>query len=330
MMSSMTREPASRGDAPLETNDQEPIEGAPPDERPEAGGVLDALVGRAPEAHREQPALSLPRIAELTGRDEALLARFVRAIERRGQAILYGPPGVGKSYLARLIARHLVGGSDGFVRQLVLHGAVGYEDFVQGHRPVVRRDGTTWFPLVRGRFVEFAEQALGRRGPCVLLLEEVHRADLGRVLGELVHLLEHRGEPLPLAAGEASITLAKNIRILGTMSSSDPDTSAADLVLRRRFAYLRVTPEPSVLRAFHRDSGFDVTGLVTVLERVQAAIDDPNRSLGLSYFLRRDLPETLEDVWRFEVEPTLEVLLRHRPDELARLRWDAVRHRVAG
>lgn len=290
--------------------------------------VLDQLVGRTAEAHREQPTVPLARIAERTGRDLATLERFVGAIERRGQAVLYGPPGVGKSHLARELARHLVGGGDGFVRHLVLHAASTYEDFVQGHRPVVRKDGTTWFPLVRGRFVQFAEEALRRRGTCVLILDEMHRADVGRVLGELVHLLEHRGEPLPLAAGDTSIVLAKNIRILGTMSSADPRTDTADLVLRRRFAYLRVTPDPKVLRTFHADTGFAVDGLLSVLARLEHTLRDPDRALGLSYFLRRDLASTLEDVWRFEVEPMLEVLLRDRPTELARFRWDAVRHKV--
>ena len=291
-------------------------------------GILDKLVGRATEDRRLQPELTLERIAARTGRDVEELARFARAIERRGQAVLFGPPGVGKSYIAGLLARHIVGGGDGFIRQLVMHSAASYEDFVQGHRPVIRKDGTTWFPLVRGRFIQFAEEALTRSGPCVLILDEMHRADIGRVLGELVHLLEHRGQPLPLASGDTAFVLAKNIRILGTMSSADPRTDTADLALRRRFAYLRIAPDWKVIRHFHRETSFDPTGLIKVLQRIETATKDPDRALGVSYFLRPDLSDTLEEIWRFEVEPMLEAILRDKPSELARFRWDAVKQRV--
>jgi 5-methylcytosine-specific restriction protein B len=289
------------------------------------------LVGENPvTGRRVQPEFPLERVAERTGRDPELVARWVAAIERKGQAILYGPPGCGKSHLAREIARHLVGGGDGFTRQLVLHASTTYEDFVQGYRPMTRSDGTVQWPLVRGRFLQFVERALDRNGRCVLILDELHRADLGRVLGELVHLLEYRGEPLPLASGDNPFVLPANVRILGTMSTSEHALSSTDLVLRRRFAYLRVTPDLDVLRRYHEKTGFAVDGLISVLQRVEAAVRDPDRALGISYFLRERLGEEIEDVWRYEVEPMLDALLADRPAEAARLRWDAVRWRILG
>jgi 5-methylcytosine-specific restriction protein B len=282
------------------------------------------------ETGRQQPDHPLTKIHERTGRDMAMLERWVAAIERKGQAVLVGPPGAGKSFLAHQLARHLVGGGDGFVQRLALHPASTYEDFVQGYRPTLRKDGTTHWPLTRGRFYLFVEKALQRRGRCVLILEEMQRADVGTLLGELVHLLEARDEPMPLAAGDAPFVLPSNVRIIGTMSSADPRRPATDHVLRRRFAHLRVTPDPETLRRFHAKTGFPVDGLLAVIARADALIRDPDRALGMSYFLRDDLAETIEDVWRFEVEPMLDSLLADRPADAARLRWDAVRHRILG
>jgi len=299
-----------------------------PHDEPEPRPELEA--SEPVDTGRVQPDHPIAKIHERTGRDPALLARWVAAIERKGQAVLIGPPGAGKSFLAHQLARHIVGGGDGFVQRLVLHPGATYEDFVQGYRPVLRKDGTTHWPLCRGRFYLFVEKVLQRRGPCVLLLEEMQRADVGTLLGELVHLLEARDEPMPLAAGEMPFVLPSNVRIIGTMSASDPRKASADHVLRRRFAYLRVTPDPETLRRFHARTGFDVEGLIGVITRADALIRDPDRALGVSYFLREDLAETIEDVWRFEVEPMLEAILADRPADAARLRWDAVRHRIVG
>lgn len=285
-----------------------------------------------PRSARLRPEHPLERVAQKTGRSLELVSAFVRAIERKGQAVLYGPPGTGKSFLARELARHLVAGSDGITRQLVLHASTSYEDFVQGYRPVMKADGTVQWPLVRGRVVLFAEEAARRDGRCVLVLDEMQRADVPRVLGELVHLLEYRGEPMPLGAGEMPFLLPHNVRVIGTLSTSDPHAAAADQVLRRRFAFLRVTADLDVIRRYHRErsSDFAVDGLLSVLSRIDQAIGDADRALGITYFLREHLGAEIEEIWRFEVEPMLELLFAHKPGELARFRWESVRHRIRG
>lgn len=278
-----------------------------------------------PTEPRLQPDHALAKIAEKTGRPQALLARFVEAIEARGQAVLVGPAGAGKTYLAFELARHLVGGGDGFFDVLQLHASYTYEDFVQGHKPVLRPDGSTTWPLSRGRFLRFCDDARKRRGRCVLVLDELQRADVGRVFGELLYLLERRGEPMWLARGEAPVEIPANVRIVATMPSVGPRPRFDDDVLRRRFAFLPVPPEPEVLRRFHARTGFAVEGLLRALARVDEQLGPPMQRLGTSYFLREDLARVIEDVWRFEVEPVLEERLEDRPEALAALRWDAVR-----
>lgn len=319
-------------DARLEAAEDGPIELGGTVAEPAPSGPVDASDVRSARLRPEHP---LERVAHKTGRSLELVTSFVRAIERKGQAVLYGPPGTGKSFLARELARHLVGGSDGITRQLVLHASTTYEDFVQGYRPVMKADGTVQWPLVRGRVVLFAEEAARRDGRCVLVLDEMQRADVPRVLGELVHLLEYRGEPMPLGAGEMPFLLPHNVRVIGTLSTSDPHAAAADQVLRRRFAFLRVTSDLEVVRRYHAGrerprAGFSIDGLLHVLSRIDHAIGDPDHALGITYFLRPELDDEIEEVWRYEVEPMLELLMKTKPAELSRYRWEAVRHRVRG
>ena len=135
-------------------------------------------------------------LAEDTYIDDSTLQRWIRALNQKGQAILYGPPGTGKTFVAEHLARHLVGGGDGFVDLVQFHPAYAYEDFIQGIRPQARPDGTLEYSVVPGRFLDFCQQAEGK-GICVLIIDEINRANLARVFGELMYLLEYReqGDP---------------------------------------------------------------------------------------------------------------------------------------
>lgn len=265
------------------------------------GGAKSAARAEFPE----QPEYSLETCVWETGLDLATLERWVRAIERKGQAVLYGPPGTGKTYVAERMAKHLVGGGNGFVELVQFHPTYSYKDFIQGIRPKARKDGGLDYPLVPGRFLEFCEKAKCRTGLCVLILDEINRANLSRVFGEMMYLLEYRDKEIPLSGGE-SFGIPSNVRLLGTMNTADRSIALVDHALRRRFAFLELYPNYDILEKYHVDNGFSATGLIETLKRVNKQIGDHHYMVGISFFLRPDIKDHIEDIWRMEIEPYLE------------------------
>lgn len=268
------------------------------------------------------PVYSLEECAEDTGFDLQTLAKWTRGINRKGQAILYGPPGTGKTFMAEHLARHLVGGKDGFWDLVQFHPAYAYEDFVQGIRPQ-SSDGKLSYPLVEGRFLEFCKEARSREGECVLIIDEINRADLSRVFGELMYLLEYREEEVPLAGGR-KFSIPENVRVVGTMNTADRSLALVDHALRRRFAFLALYPDYGLLRHYHAGTGFDLDDLISVLETVNAEIDDPHYQLGVSFFMTGKLDQELGDIWSTEIEPYLEEYFFDRPERAKQFAWQNV------
>jgi len=275
------------------------------------------------------PEYPLARVAEKTGLPEPQLGRWIRAIERKGQAVFYGPPGTGKTYLATELARHLVGGGNGFVELVQFHPSYAYEDFIQGIRPRALPGGGLTYEMARGRFLEFCARAREREGRCVLIVDEINRANLSRVFGELMYLLEYRRERVPLAGG-TSLEIPENVRLIGTMNTADRSIALVDHALRRRFAFLRLQPVYEVLTSFHagRGTGFPAEELVAVLKQVNQAIGDQHYEVGISFFLREDLRSQIEDVWLMEIEPYLEEYFFDQPEKVNDHRWKRVKERL--
>ena len=278
----------------------------------------------------KNPLYLLNQCAEDTGFDLETLERWVRAIRRKRQAVLYGPPGTGKTYVAEHLARHLIGGTDGFSDLVQFHPAYAYEDFIQGIRPQSDDDGGLRYPIVPGRFLEFCERAESRHGTCVLIIDEINRANLSQVFGELMYLLEYRDRSIPLAGG-GRLRIPDNVLIIGTMNTADRSIALVDHALRRRFAFLRLLPNHEVLRKYHqsRNTGFPVEGLIGVLRRLNAQINDPHYEVGISFFLRKDLAEEIEDIWKMEIEPYLDEYFFDRQEKAEEFRWDKVRGEIA-
>ena len=270
---------------------------------------------------RVAPLYSLDECSEATGFAREKLAYWIAAIERKKQAILFGPPGTGKTFLADHLARKIVGGTDGLIDCIQFHPAYSYEEFIQGIRPDSDEKGNLQFDLKPGRFLEFCAQARLRRGPCVLIIDEINRANLARVFGELMYLLEYRDKSIPLAGG-TRFSIPENVRIIGTMNTADRSIALVDFALRRRFAFLELSPEYGVLLAYQRSRHFDAEGLIRVLRDINATINDKNYHLGISFFMTDKLSEKIEEIWKMEIEPYLEEYFFSQPDAVAKYRWD--------
>lgn len=292
--------------------------------------VRHYLAGPRPEHEPEiNPPYPLPDLAADLKMDALTIERWVRAIERKKQAILYGPPGTGKTYAAEHLARHLIGEGDGFRDLVQFHPSYAYEDFIQGIRPEALADGGLHYPIRRGRFLEFCDEARTRDGTCVLIVDEINRANLSRVFGELMYLLENRDKAIPLAAGGETFSIPENVRILGTMNTADRSIALVDHALRRRFAFLELKPDYDTLTRYHESGSFAPEPLIELLREVNDAIGDPHYAVGITYFLRESLAEHLEDIWSMEIVPYLEEYFADRQSEVERFRWPRVERHLA-
>jgi 5-methylcytosine-specific restriction protein B len=275
------------------------------------------------------PKYSLNQCADKTGIEKVELERWVRVIDRKGQAILNGSPGTGKTYIAEQIAKHLIGDGNGFKELVQFHPAYGYEDFIQGIRPQ-SQEGVLTYPLVPGRFLEFCKKAESREGRCVLIIDEINRANLAQVFGELMYLLEYREKKIRLAGSSELFGIPENVRIIGTMNTADRSIALVDHALRRRFAFIELRPNYDVLRRYHekKKTGFQLDELIEMLKRLNNAIANKHYEIGISFFLTEQLAEELEDIWQMEIEPYLEEYFYDQLDKVDEFRWDKIKQQV--
>ena len=259
--------------------------------------------------------------------------------------IFTGAPGTGKTYCVEEYVKDKTGqdGKDGaphpdweFVQ---FHSSFDYTDFVEGLRPVPS-EGNMQFVRVDGIFKSFCRRAAAdSEHTYYFIIDEINRADLGRVFGELMYCFEKRGPEhqvktqyhnLPTAGLEGEdlfadgFYLPPNLVVLGTMNDIDRSVETFDFALRRRFDWVEIdanTVMHSSLKSMAEKGNLtgevteELVGQIKKMNEIIARQPGLGRefAIGPSYFKGYD-GNNLEEIWNRNIRPILREYMRGRRD----------------
>ncbi|MEU6995877.1 AAA family ATPase [Streptomyces sp. NPDC046465] len=266
-----------------------------------------------------------------------LVAKVCALLDHKGQVVLQGPPGTGKTRLALSVALAMAGQRDrieappeeraqvlaGLSRVpegataarltlVTFHPSYGYEDFVEGFKPDAAADGAGLnLKMTDGLFRRVCAAAMKAPDDVFLIVvDEINRGDLPRILGELITLLEldkRDAVSVTLPTSGRQQTVPANVRIIGTMNSADRSVGHIDAAIRRRFAFVDVPPDLDVL-----DGEVEGLGLADFLQGLNAKLDNafgPDHLLGQACLLAGDRPlvtvEQLSNAFHHEIVPLI-------------------------
>lgn len=274
-------------------------------------------------------------LAELAGDlsiDVAALREIQGMLTRKHQIVFYGPPGTGKTWVARKLASTLAG-DPGRVKIVQFHPAYAYEDFVEGIRPRLKGE-TASFELHKGPLREIAERASDDPGhQYYLIVDELNRANIAKVFGELYFLLEYRDEPVTLPYSGKVFQLPKNLFVIGTMNTADRSIALLDAALRRRFAFVPFFPDQppiaGLLRRWLQKHRPQMAWVADIVDVANKRLSDRNGAIGHSFFMDSNLDAALlGQIWKHEITPYLEDVFFDMPERLAEFALDVLQEQL--
>jgi 5-methylcytosine-specific restriction protein B len=231
-------------------------------------------------------------------------------LQERHFVILQGPPGTGKTRMSQEVRdKHFT--SKGMIVQF--HPAVTYEDFVVGLSPDISGRESLRFNVRPGWLLQACQQAAEDK--FLLVVDEINRADLGKILGEAIYLFEpdevgkRKVELAHPVNGSTRFSIPQSVYVLGTMNTADRSIAPVDLAIRRRFSFITMMPDRTVVAAQGLELAIDFYDRICDVFVEHAPDDALDLLPGQSYFLAKD-EAALKRRLHYELLPLLDEYLR--------------------
>ena len=260
--------------------------------------------------------------------------------------ILYGPPGTGKTYRTAQEAVRLCGeavpqdrdelmqryeelSEEGRIRFVTFHQSFSYEEFVEGLRPETDSNREQEGPAggfrldpvpgifrelcaVAGEAMEAAAEPdrTGAPQQFVLIIDEINRANVSKVFGELITLIEpdkrlgmHNALKVRLPYSKREFGVPANLHIIGTMNTADRSIALLDTALRRRFRFEEIAPDPDLLGTV---DGIDLRAVLRAMNRRIEYLVDRDHRIGHAFFINCETKADVDAAMRDKVIPLLQ------------------------